>query len=529
MKSIKPERAVYRITSAKSSLYSYQKKIWEMRKIVAGDQSVLTGVDISSTDDGQDAYYGGFPEWHDVVLTDVVSGRSNRILQHVRTLAMQTIYRFPDVEFEDLEPEIAAVNAQYLKYRLGPIPHGCNAKDHMRLALIDYLVGGPGWVFVGASEGKPVVRWCDSLRMFWDPTARQLSDCQWAAVEYTNTLEYWSRVYGPSKFKHLVHDKESENVLDRPVTLMHYYDTDGNFMVFLVKDGEIDEKPIFKGENQYIVNDVYVLPFESVSFMTLPSVRLPIGLVEQMLPNQIALWEAEKRMRDDISSGRGFKEFEEGSYSDEQIEKWERGDTDYLVRRSGSQPMHTHPPTPPDGAVINWAQLQDKQMIAMSGADPYAAGSPVEGVQYAAEVNAIKSSSSLMAGNIAKDNAEFWQRVVKKVLAFGKLFDRNKMNLVIGDYRLEFNDEYPISQFLEPDAPITVREDSTTFKPKEMAVNEALMLLDASMKVAGMFPGAMAKAFEKFLRAIGERNVSEWMEAPKTPEMMQDVSTENTL
>lgn len=527
MRPIKPERAVARVESAKTSLYTYQRKIWDMRKLVAGDQSVLTGVDLASTDDGQDAYYGGFPEWHDVVLTDVSSGRSNRILQHVRTLAMQTVYKFPDVEFEDLDADIASVNAEYLKARLGPPPKGCGAKDHMRMALIDYIVGGPGWVFVGVSEKKPVVRWCDSLRMVWDPTARQFADCTWVCADYTNTLDYWTKIYGKGPFKSLLEGAEEE-VLDKPIVLSHYYDVDGNFMVFRSKDGVLDKTPVFKGRNPYVLDEVYVLPFESVAFMTLPSVRLPIGLVEQMLPSQIALWEAEKRIRDDIVSGRGLREFEEGSYSDEQIEKWERGDTDYLVRRMGSQPMQIHPATPPDPAVINWASFQDKQMVAMSGANPYASGGPVTGIQYAAEVNAIQSSSSLMANNIARDNADFWQRVVQKVLTFGKIFDDNPITLRVADYSLEFGEEYPIAQFLSPDAIVRVREDSTTFKPRDQAIQEASMVLEASLKVAGMFPSATAKAFEKFLRAVGERNVSEWMQVAQ-PQSVPETGTEDML
>lgn len=126
-----------------------------------------------------------------------------------------------------------------------------------------------------------------------------------------------------------------DGVLDQPIELEFYYDVNdeaGNYMVF-IKTGDHSwvAEPILKAKNpcsfEIAGERVPFLPGESMFFMALPSVRMPIGVAENTLPSQLAVWRADRMARDIIDRGAGFYTVVKGSVKPEERQKFEKGET----------------------------------------------------------------------------------------------------------------------------------------------------------------------------------------------------------
>lgn len=505
-------------------LEQFRKKVYDLRRIVAGDLSPLTPAPVADEDNPQQTTQPQtLSEFCDFIVTYYHEGRSNKILQAIKTLLMQTSLNFPEIEFQDLSPNLAALNAQYCKVRLGESPLGCNARDHMRLALLDYMISGIGWVKVCVRNDQPVVMSCDSLDMTWDRSVRLPTDIRWASCRYREPLGTWVSMFGPQNFKDLEGDVLAT---DHLVELEWYYDIEGpagHWYVVRTDNQEI----VHRGTNPYWfeVNgqtQIPYLPYEPMYYMALPSHRVPIGIVEMMLPNQIALWEAEDNIRTTIQRGAPFYQVAEGSLDPEEEKRFEDGDIGTLVKyRPNGTPIAPVPGIQVSSDLIRWRDMHNNELPGQSGANPYAAGAPVAGVSYAAEVNAIQGNAGLVAGNIAKDSSAFWQRATKKFLAAARLYDDQPIRLRVDQVDLYFNEQNPISQFVVPDAEIIVSETSMNFRPREQKILSAYNELKTALEVAQLFPKAPALAFERYLRAIGEQNVSDWLEQPAPAQPQQ--------
>lgn len=157
--------------------------------------------------------------------------------------------------------------------------------------------------------------------------------------------------------------------------------------------------------------------------------------------------------------------------------------------------------------------MNNMEIVAQGGANPYTAGSPVEGVSFASEVAAIQGMAGLMAANISKDLSAFWERVSRKFLAIGSLYDDSPITIRLDELELQFDEYKPIKDYLIPDADILVQEDTMQFKGKAQEIQEAVILLQTAQSLVDRFPQALPLAFERFLRAQRIKNVDAWMEA----------------
>lgn len=516
---MKPTEETFRdrINAAARANEQYKKKVHRLRGLVAGDNAVLSST--TSSDD-----YEGIrpfePEYADYLVTDVEAGRANKMFQAIRTLVNQVSYVFPDIEFSNVEPEEATLNAEYCRIRLGSEPTGCNARHHMRLALLDYLTGGMGWAFVGTdTDSRPLILNADTLDVEWDMSARIPQDIRWASCAFRNPRWYWEEMFSRSALPHVNADTP-----DEPIELVFYYDVigKGNWCIFQRIGGRegLHEKPVYKGSNPYyrVVGGekLPTLPVESMYHLTLPSVRLPVGVAEAMTPQQIAIWESDRHIQRVINGAKAFYAVQKGALSPDNMAKFEAGEIGAIVEiEHGHQAPQYNPSGEVDRTTLEWRNQNEQELVAQSGANPYASGNKVDGVKYAAEVNAIQGASGLMAATVAKDNAEFWERVVRKVLEVGSAFDRAPFAARIDRVLVEFDEADSIRQYLRPDAELTIREQSMQFEPAEARIARAKAKLDVAMAMAKQFPGGVAQAYEEVLKAMGEKNISKYLDAPQ--------------
>lgn len=514
------EKVRTRLKLTRQATQPFFAKVHRIRRLVAGDLDALVGSGATSAEDeGAKIKREYDSEFFDLLVEDIEEGRSNTLLQGIRTLALQTTHRFPEVEADDLEHEEAVLHSEYFRSRLGPPPWGCDAAREMRRCLYDYLSGGFGWDWIGIVKGRPVVRYVDTIDMLWDQAAPSNADIQWAGCTVRGPLRWWKKMYGR---RMSVYDKITKDNPDQPVDLFYYYDIEeeGKHIIYLkTGDSEFHEKPLLEAKNpcywSYGTETKPFLPFESMFFMELPSARLPIGLAEQTLPSQIALWRADKTLGA-IVDCPAYYEYEKGALDSVETQKFEDGEVGSMIQRdSGKPPGIQHRALDLPQSLIDWRREHEQKMVGQLGANPYASGGPVEGTTFAAEVNAIQSESSLMAGTIAKDNADFWIRTLKKVLAKGSIYDEGDLVVRYDDINVLFDQNDPVKQYLRPDALLTIRESSMQFQDEKTRLMLARADLDLATSLATFFPNWLPEAAKNYLRARGEKNVKKFLEPPQ--------------
>ncbi len=496
-------------------LDNFRQKIYDLRRLVAGDMSpIMPGSRAVEDGEGQALHqFQSGQEFYDFIVLNWQEGRSNKLLQTIKTLLMQTSYYFPEIEFQDLPPALGTLNALYCRQRLGDSPRGCNARDHMRMASLDYMIAGIGWVKACIRADRPVLAHCDTLDMTWDRTVRLPCEIRWASCRYREPLSVWVEMFGPRSFTEYL---SADPLADQQILeLEWYYDVDGDQGTWCVLDPRSDQ-PIHHGPNPYYFQEqsrrIPFLPYEPCYLLNLPSLRVPIGLVEQMLPAQINLWQAEDHIRTSIERGAGFYTVGKDALSPEEKQKFEDGEIGTIVELNPQAgPLQAQSGIGIQQQVMAWREMNNLELIAQGGANPFSAGAPVPGVSYAAEVNAIQGQSGLMAGNIGKDLAAFWQRAVRKYLAVARLYDDQPMTLTIDGADLEFGAQNPIRRFLRPDADVLVKESTMQFKPQQQKIQEATLKLQTAMSVAQIYPNALPLAFEDWLVALGEKSPERWM------------------
>lgn len=536
-----PETARYRIGTTKS-MFHFRTKIHRLRRLVAGDINALDDRVISGGKQGNAIetmmrkHYKATDEnlyFYDILVQDFAEGRSNDLFQTVRTLVLQTANTFPEIEFEGLDPKLAVVNAGYCKDRMNK----CHARHQVRMAMADYIISGMGCCSQMIEGDYPVTRYRDLLDMAWDLQAEVPTEMRWAATRITQPLYRWLELFSGSKYntKPLTDMVGTNTGVDQPqpkevpVTLWYYFDIDGpkgSHQIYRAKGEEVDDTPIFDGVNPYSVpegkSDIPALPFGFIYHMALPSVKMPPSIVEGMIPAQVAIWEADRHTRDTIKVGKAHYEKQDGAYSPENWDNWmDSVEGTVLTRLSGfANPLHIAEPLPVSDSVLKWRDTNNQSLIAQGGANPYASGNKVEGIAFASEVQAIQGNAGLVSGAIAKDGAEFWMWIAKTYLAFGKKYDDMPCTIQFDDgIELVFDDADPIRNYLKPEADLVVQEDTILMMSKTQKVQMAAAILTQCMNpiMVQAFPDALSQAFEKFLRANGEKNIQAWLKPPQGP------------
>ncbi len=518
------DRVVARLMGAAASLDVFREKVHRLRRIVAGDIEAIKGKGPGvNNDDGQDQFRQFHQDYPDILVTEFEEAQSNEILKAVKTLVFQTNYYDPSIEVKDVGEEEAAVTAGYCKNRMREAPFGCNAKHHARLSLFDYATGGLGWGYTPMRGGKPNLRFADTLDVLWDQTAKVIQDSQWSSVTVCLPFSRWLELIPASKLAKYTTAAEKEGKqgwIDRPFEIEFYYDTNGisgnYYLLAKTAHTEWDPEPILKGSNpcyiEILGERIPYLPLEPMFFMTLPSVRLPIGLTEGMLPAQLAVWRADAMTRDIIDRGAGFYEGDKAAVVDSERKKFEQNETGGILWTKGGNAIRIHPSLQVDPTTREYRRDNSMEIIEQSGASPFAMGDRVEGAEYAAQIHAIQGAAGLTAGTISKDNADWWQRNVRKFVAHGKLYDTKPIILPYDDAELVFDASDPIGPYLRPDAEFTVREDSMKYRTQSEEIMEATALLDQSTKVAQWFPKAPLFAFRRYLEAFKELKPDKWLE-----------------
>lgn len=524
------KRAIARIQQTHEHMRDYWRKVYRLRKIVAGDKDALISSAVGTNFDiGKDMSRRYRDNNPDILMQHFEEGRNNDLLNLLGVLVEQTCYYFPNIEGKGLTPHQQVVTSQYLEDRLT----SCNATAHNKMALWDHLMGGCGDVYMPMEFGKPVVRWADQLDVKFDQTARLVCDVTWKSISVSQRLETWVQIFGSGPFKDYLAGRPNDagqSGLDLPFELEFYYDIEheskekdwlGNYKVF-IKTGENnydDENIVYEGANPNFW-DVQgerqpYLPFETIFYQTLPSVRLPMGAAEKALPAQVSVWRAARRIQDIIDASPPWTEGPAAA-DEKQVDLWRESMIKGLLLVSDEQlgKFKEHPSMPINQTDIEEMNRNQEAMKTQLGTANSLLGQPEKGVKFARDISAIQQQGSLTAGSISKDNSDLWGRMVPKFLGKGKLYDKKNFVARVEGIEMPFGPKTqagPIGDYLVPMAKYIVSEDSMRFIPPQVKAAQAQAVLMESLQLAQMFPGAIAPAFRDFLVANGVQNVEERM------------------
>jgi len=512
-------------------LRPYKISMHNHRKMVYGDLG-LVGTELLLRDINdrpeERAAFGGdlFPDVHQ---QEYELARSNYLMEQVWTLMKQCAYQVPDIEVTGVHEDEEAFMREYLKVRLSNSPRGCNAARSMKLALWDCLVSGVGFVGIGCKYDRPYIEYHDWRRVVWDPFASTFNDSKRIAV--LSRMEVWRAVeiWGSAKFEDLLDDDKLPLKPRETVEIAYYYDCrddEGFYGVFRAdRITHTDIEWLESGPNPFFSEiDGYRqarLPVIEVELFNLPGSTCPVSLTQMMAPAQAMLATLEQRLYNQNNASAGFWDIDAAAYDPSELEKFSTGKTgEQVMRKTGSPPQWIS-----GGEIqqmtIYLLNMYKQQLMGSGGANPYATGNKVEGVNYAAEVNAIQANANLTAMNVSKCHAEHWVRVAQAFLDYAVHIEESPLALPMG------NDQIVINQgrdtFLRDLVNLTgtfqVAESTVMFENRQQRLDEAIQAFQLAIQAAAIAPGSAALAYRKVLAALGTRSIDAHFEMPQLANM----------
>jgi hypothetical protein len=512
-------RVKLRLTESES-LRRYKRKVYNLRRLVAGDFSQVLGTASAAQQGRGDADEWNLDEFYTFIMTSFEEGYSNRMLQVVKQMLMKVSYAAADVEFEDLSPRLAQLHSQYVKRRWAQEPIGCGARDAMRIAFLDFLTGGFGWSYVCKKTDVPVLTHADTLQMNWDRDATVPSMMRWNSCQYPMTIGEALSLFGSKAIPDQTIDTAER--LSEHITLEYYYDRDSGprGKMYVVKANPLQgpghivhqqDTPCFF---EIAGRTVPYLPYTAMYFMALPSCSEPIGLVEMMFPDQLSLWGIEDYKRTARERGKPFFEAKKGSMDAEEEKKFADGEMGAVVKTETGNDIAPREGLKVPAELYEDQQYHEKQLMAHAGLNPYGLGAPPEGISYSSEVKEISGASDLTSAYIGEDHAIWWAQTARKFIAFGAQNDDVPIVISMDGMPLLFDAYKPIKNYLRPDADVVVSADKMAFRPRMQRIQEAQRDLQVATAYAKQYPNALAAAFEDYWRAVGKKDIASLMAPP---------------
>lgn len=488
-----------RLNLAERAFDVHKHKMNRLRQMLFG-----AGVGVSLDPSAQ--VYGEADAYGDVFIDRFDDGRSNRLLKSLKILIQKITFTSPIVSVHSVDDAIGLLNSAYLQ----DVITRTNAGKAIESALWDALIVGRGIVFVGF-EDDHVIDFVDFRDALYHPC--QDNDIYWFARRVKMTAYKAEQIFGE-----LIAKFFSQNVhADDIICLLDYYDVDENErrIYYLGNQHSLSPSPnmmIYKGDSPYSE-----LPACFIDALRPPGVRLPIGVVEMVLPNQMAKWEAERVEKEIIRRTVPFYTARKNALTAEQRALFEDGEVASIVEVESGDPasaIYLHSMGNVSPSFSSYSAEQVNEILQHSGVEPYSAGGRMEGVAFASEVTAIIANAGLTSAWMSKKQAALWEAVLQKALVNGAKFDTHPFKTQFDGETITFDALNPINEYLAAEGKVIVSEDMMSFKPKNEQIMEALQALNVSIGLAEYFPNALAIDFKKYLTARGVKNLNEYFSQP---------------
>lgn len=543
--NLTPEKTILSRIQREEQFTALREKVGGLRRVIGGDMSQLNfampgyGMEESNPAANADAEENASYRSHELVDQYKV-GTSNDAAVTIRTLVGQTSMRFPSIETDDLEPNHAAFHQKYLKTICAPAPVGCNAQAQMKQALVDYLIGGYAFTVAGPQAGVPCVQWVDLCDVIWPHETPIGTQFPWVAYRKRLPLYEWGRIYGKDVMAPVLRalrtagsgrrgDKE---LMQATVVMICYYDRFGEQGTHALYDPS-EQKVILVEPSMYVATingkEVPYTPVDMSAAMHVPGVLMPTTIAELILPIQAGLTDIQIAINR-YARRHPFFDVEDGAYEPSVIKAIVDGeDMPVAVRSPGSQPAQALGYVDMPNALLQANEMYGQKLTTLGGASPYASGGIVDGIQYAAEVNAIQQQGALVASMVSADHASHWAQVVRTMLLIGQRYHVAPFTMRLDDIEFEFDAANPVSAYLAPDADFVVREETLSASAAQLNLQKALTVMQTTIQAVStgaVPPNAVTAAYTDVLQAANVRDIKRFLEP--TPGMAMGASAPET-
>lgn len=523
--------------------------IASLEEIINGDFSSIDNVSMHQAaeveNDAEHKAINPNPDLHPKTLAMAwESFQDNDLVKGLRIVSQNTMFGIPAPVFDHIDPEDAKIQTEYLRERLwGTAPIGADFHDDAKIIGLQALICGVGAArlemrHVLHSEGQllvPGACYQDIKSTWWDP--RQSPDrSKWVAFEVYRRKSEIIKLWGTDGYAKCVEETNQPAIRqdedpDPVVRLFEYFDCEGpngTWAVFCARGlFDVLTEPLHYEANWFTVEKAGLtlpaLPVEFLTYFMLPGAAQPSSIVNLGLRAQSDVWQAQRRLRDEMAF-RLIRIVDE-----EQIHEDDRS----LLRTNIKKPVtvrrgaaNGNPDRPAIAYVKPDAGVSDVNMQLITagkseiqstlGYSPYDAGQPGD-VKFAMETSAIVNRANGQQTSIVAANAIWYGRLVQKFLGLGKKRDDAPVSFFVDGIPYNFGrnaEDGPIAAYLRTDGTVLVREDDLQYRTRQAETSIAAELY----KLLGADPSFnRQKLGEDILKAAGRTDIESYLAVPQAP------------
>lgn len=502
----KEKKIIRRIEDAKENL-EIKQSMYRFRKFLAGDHAAIGADKVAVTPTAAGKIYRSNPNFPDFRISSHEEGVSNSALTWVMTLIKQSFIQKPSIVFPNVsEKEVSQVLEQYILDRL----EKSFWERHQFTMLMSRITDGIAFAKITMRKGMPCLRYKDTLDMYWDLHSESPEDYRFLACEVRANEDTIRNHFGEDAYK-----KIKKNVTGQDDASPD--DDDGERIFKFIEYWDDDTQCYLTCGNAEIIpgtrreNELGFIPFEILAGERLPSMWQPLShLVHTVGPStakanlQRSLFEMDKRQKPVIVG-------DPSAFDQESWEAFrEAPDTIPVLETVGARPANE--------ALslvaldkINPQTLQREQALTNDeiqaiGVNPYAGGVSQD-VQFARQVDEIRSQSGLNATILSAELSRFMARAIPKLLKMGILYDSQPFEAVYGDDPIIFNTLIPIDPVLAAGAESAVEVTSGHYESQQERIAKAQALLTQAIALRAEFPQLLTEAMQRFLAAFDVRGI----------------------
>lgn len=499
---------------------SYKTRVDSLTRLVLGDWDVFDGEGsmLKADHECQKKLFEPKGLRYGYLQHSYDEGVTNYLQFQFWSIVASIAYRLPEIGFEGLKPEEAAINAEYLKSIFRPEGKVYTADTAMTYALAQRVIGGLGWVAVLFRDGAPYLKKLDVCsEVVWDPKATHPEEAQWAAQCVSAPLSEWVELFDglPGAKNHFddllinVH-KDFAKALDQEVQMVEYWSLTGQHAWFRADKLDSEDSFLLLEDSPWFIltseGKQAFLPLIPHRHLQVPRAGAPHSLVEAMTPYQRSIRNFELTLNTQIEDGQAFWDVVDGSYDEKELDKIGRQGAK-VIRKGNTPPAVQVKGAEVSGSLLEAMEMMKTGLVTAGGGNPYAGGQQAK-VRFSREVEALQANAGLMEAAVAEGYAKHWGDVAYYTLALGKAYDVRPMELTLDDVTLQFGPEDPVGQFLRLTPDVVIGADSSRWKDPAAEVNKHWNMVQMALQMGQLAPKSALLFYKKLLQAAGERDVA---------------------
>jgi len=477
---------------------------------------------------------GSFPDFPEITVQYLKTGRSRRILNSQFTGLARVMSVDPEPEFPQVDKYTGEVRKQYYLNRWR---EGNFAEAHAS-AYMDGDGLGYGFVHWGLETNpktdyqRTTCEYSPAVLTLWDRQATDPGRARWVCFVKYLAIDQAASLFGwKTAKKYRRQMSENGNFPVECVRLFEYYDTGygpKGTPTRAVIPADLGSEPILIEDNPF-----ERLPFSYMMYFTAPGMKRATGRIVMQMSTQEGLNDIEAHLRKVLKSPT-FDIVDVTQLNTDDLRRVNAGDYNVKVRldtpRPDAPPYIRVPGAEVAQTILALRDMYERQFNADSGTTDFDRGNLTTEKRTLGENQLLDSRSQNQQAWGAVQAVKMHQRSVETCLSIAKEYDRDPMLVDIFGQNVPINDPAEprswLSAFLEEPSNILISDQQLRARDQDAQRQKRMAELDS------LFPLVQAgyinpqKWTEEKLKAAGEQDPQDWAPQPVAagPEMGGDPS-----